>query len=187
MEQGKIQKIIKFTLENIQCCLTTSLILFHISDQISHKAILLKIDYAEAYDLRSRIMAFGFNNLNEALADSKKAIELEPNTSDFYTTRAIIYRRLSDLESAFADYNKSIELDPTNIMAYSNRAYLNGMKNLNKESIEDWNKVLQFDSTNAEAYYYRGASELSLNLNAKACADFINADRLGNKNEKFKR
>ena len=69
-------------------------------------------------------------------------------------------------------------------MAYSNRAYLNGMKNLNKESIEDWNKVLQFDSTNAEAYYYRGASELSLNLNAKACADFINADRLGNKNAK---
>ena len=42
MEQGKIQKIIKFTLENIQCCSTISLILFHISDQISHKAILLK-------------------------------------------------------------------------------------------------------------------------------------------------
>ena len=59
--------------------------------------------------------------LDGAIADFTKAIELDPGLAEAYTNRGIARGRTGDLDGAIADHTKTIELKPQLTAAYLNR------------------------------------------------------------------
>lgn len=69
------------------------------------------------------ISHFKNNNIQAAMLDMNKAVELEPNNPFRYSSRAYI-RAKTDIKGAIADYEKAIELDPKDEISYNNLGML---------------------------------------------------------------
>jgi tetratricopeptide (TPR) repeat protein len=86
-----------------------------------------------------------------ALADWNKSIELNPNDSEAYYGRALVYDNLNDLENAIIDFKKSYEMSITEERKRNNIIYLAkcyhtlGMT----EEFEKWMKLLKGDTSGA--------------------------------------
>jgi tetratricopeptide (TPR) repeat protein len=50
--------------------------------------------------------------LEEALADFSKAIEIEPNLAIAYSNRGTIYLKLIEIQNAIRDFTQAIKLNP---------------------------------------------------------------------------
>jgi len=85
------------------------------------------------------------NNLQGALEDYNKAIELAPNVADPYLNRGVAFEGLGKWSNAIADYNRVLELDPNDAMAYNNRG--NAQAGLRKWSnaIADYQKAAEIN------------------------------------------
>ena len=80
------------------------------------------------------------NNLEEAIADYNKAIQLAPSATDPYLNRGAALEGLGKWTEAIADYNHVLELDPKDAMAYNNRGNAEaGLGNWNS-AIADYRK-----------------------------------------------
>jgi len=64
----------------------------------------------------------GKRDLDKALADLTRAIELDPGIAAFYNNRGCVHFYRRNLEEALADLTRAIELDPAMADAYRNRA-----------------------------------------------------------------
>ncbi|MFE4107544.1 tetratricopeptide repeat protein [Almyronema epifaneia] len=62
------------------------------------------------------------NQLEAAIADFDRAIELAPHSSDPYLNRGAAYEGLGEWSKAIADYNTLLSLDANDAAAYNNRA-----------------------------------------------------------------
>ena len=60
-------------------------------------------------------------DLDGAIADCTKAIELNPKSAVAYSIRGLAKGKKGDLDGAMADCNQAIELDPKCADAYLNR------------------------------------------------------------------
>ena len=60
-------------------------------------------------------------DMEGAIADYCRAIELDPRAAAAYCNRGIAKKAKDDSEGAIADYNRAIELDPKDATAYYNR------------------------------------------------------------------
>lgn len=60
-------------------------------------------------------------NINDALQDYTRAIELNPKSVKAYTNRGSAKCLLKDYNSAFSDFNSAINLDPTNSEIYRSK------------------------------------------------------------------
>ena len=69
------------------------------------------------------ISHFKNKNIEAAMLDMDKAVELEPNNPFRYSSRAYIRANI-DIKGAIADYEKTIELDPKDDIAYNNLGLL---------------------------------------------------------------
>jgi len=67
-------------------------------------------------------------DLDDAIADFNKAIELKPVFGSCYIFRGMAKRGKNDLDGALADFTKAIEIKPSSAEAYANRAYVRQMK-----------------------------------------------------------
>jgi tetratricopeptide (TPR) repeat protein len=65
---------------------------------------------------------FAEDELDAALADLNRAIELDPKQSFAYANRGRVYMKRGDYPEALADYDKAIEIDPDEWPAYNGRA-----------------------------------------------------------------
>ena len=61
-------------------------------------------------------------DLDGAIADFSKAIELKPTDAIAYCNRGIAKEKKGDLDGAIADYSKAIELHPKYAAAYLHRS-----------------------------------------------------------------
>ncbi len=59
------------------------------------------------------------SNLDSALADFNRAIELMPTQAIVHSNRAYAYERMGRKQEALADVDAAIELDPKLLPAYS--------------------------------------------------------------------
>ena len=75
---------------------------------------LIKAGNATADNYFMRAKAFGSSYINLAFADINKAIELDPNNSEYFYRRYFFYTVKKDYDGALADLSKAIELDPNN-------------------------------------------------------------------------
>ena len=63
--------------------------------------------------------------IEDALANYTKAIELNPQDATAYIDRGILYHQeLGDSEAALMDFNEAIRLNPEDATAYNNRGQL---------------------------------------------------------------
>jgi tetratricopeptide (TPR) repeat protein len=61
-------------------------------------------------------------NIDSAISNYSKAIEINPKFVKAYNNRGIAYISKKQYDPAIADFNKAIELDPENGKVYNNRA-----------------------------------------------------------------
>jgi tetratricopeptide (TPR) repeat protein len=120
--------------------------------------------------------------VNKAVQDYNKAIQLDPNCLEAYFLRGQTYERKGEYDKAIQDLNKAIELKPESWVTHCvrSRIYMkrkeydkaiqdySWMKDYKKrgwaylkkgeydKAIQDLNKALQLDQKCHEVYYFRG-------------------------------
>jgi tetratricopeptide (TPR) repeat protein len=117
-----------------------------------------------------------------ALADSTRAIALDPQASDIaktYLGRGVARISLDDAKGASADFTKAIELDPTLGPAYQNRGYTCALLGDSAGAIADFTKVIELDPGSAAAYFMRGRLRARAGDRAGGCGDLVQAAHLG--------
>ncbi|MEA5534145.1 tetratricopeptide repeat-containing serine protease family protein [Crocosphaera sp. XPORK-15E] len=113
-----------------------------------------------------------------AIADATKAIELQPNYSLGYTTRAMNYWQQGiDISAALKDINTAIQLDPDFLVNYFSRGLILSQINDHQGAIADLTKIInngrEFDPDMLKQTYFMRASNYStLKEWNKAIADF---------------
>jgi len=93
------------------------------------------------------ISHFHNKNIDAAMLDMDKAVELDPNNPFRYSSRAYI-RSKEDVNGAIADYEKAIELDPKDEISLNNLGLLlenAGRMEAAKKNFEKSNKIIGYD------------------------------------------
>ena len=94
--------------------------------------------------------------LDLALSDYNKAIQINPNYVKPYNNRGLIYQQDEKLDLALSDYNRAIAIDPELAEAYYNRGiayYFQGKLDL---ALSDYNRSLRINPDYAQVYSNRG-------------------------------
>ncbi len=110
-------------------------------------AILTKLPDEPTLLCERAISLFKNQQIELALDDLNKAVELDPNNPYRYTSRAFI-RAYVDIDGAIEDYQKAIELDPEDEIAYNNLGLLQEQKGNFREakkSFNESNKIIGYD------------------------------------------
>jgi tetratricopeptide (TPR) repeat protein len=117
-------------------------------------------------------------DLDGALADFNRAIELTPNDAMAYVYRGRVKAVIHNVEGAIADFNQAIEFDPKSKVALHDRGLAKRHKNDMDGAMVDFNHAIELDPKSASAYGDRGDLEmLMINLDA-ATADYSKAIEL---------
>jgi tetratricopeptide (TPR) repeat protein len=89
---------------------------------------------------------FFLNKVDEAIADSTKAIEVDPLSVIPYLNRSKYYIYNDEFDKAIADCDKVLELGLESPITYYNRAVANSKKGNYDAAIDDFNKALEISS-----------------------------------------
>jgi len=117
-------------------------------------------------------------DLDGALADYNKAIEINPDYVLAYNNRGNVKKEKGDWNGALADYNKAIEIEPNHVLAYYGRGAVKSEKNDWGGALADYDKAIELKPDFAEAYFTRGAVKQAKHDFAGALADFTKAIEL---------
>jgi len=98
-----------------------------------------------------------FGNLEEAMSDYQKTIELKPDFALPYSMAGKIFARQQNYKKASEFYQKSVELDDQDITTLYNYAVvLINIGEKSDEAIVILEKLLSLDEEHADAYYRLG-------------------------------
>ena len=120
--------------------------------------------------------------LEKAIEEYTKAIELDPKNAEAYRGRGNSYRRLFKDTEALADLNKAIQLNPKDSTAYRGRGSTYAGMRRYELAIADYNKAIELDPKNSDAYASRGNVYQSMSKFPQAIADYNKAIELDPKN-----
>jgi len=128
----------------------------------------------------SRAMAYATKMDGEnAVADATQAIELSPETADYYQNRGSFYLYFLDLpELAMADYEKGLSLAPADPSMYLTRGLARNALGQTDQALEDYDKAIELDPDYGAAYFERGVIKFTRELHDKAIIDFTQSIRL---------
>jgi tetratricopeptide (TPR) repeat protein len=117
-------------------------------------------------------------DLDGAMADFDRAIELDPKDDAPYYNRAQAKRLKNDTAGAIADYTRAIELGSTNPAAYNNRGNARVENKDRDGAIADYTRAIELKPDYARAYYNRAMLKKEKGDTAGAAADFKHAQKL---------
>jgi tetratricopeptide (TPR) repeat protein len=117
-------------------------------------------------------------DLDGAIADFNRAIELNPKDDAPYYNRAQARRLKKDAAGAIADYTRAIELGSQNPAAYNNRGNARSENNDRDGAIADYTRAIELQPNYARAYYNRAVTKKDKGDTAGAAADFKHAQKL---------
>lgn len=106
------------------------------------------VDVAIGYFFRGNLRDRS-DNLNGALNDFSKAIELNPDYTLAYNNRGIIKGSMKDYKGALADFSKAIDLEPGYADAYYNRGNVHYYLKQFNEACSDWSRAEYLGSKQA--------------------------------------
>jgi tetratricopeptide (TPR) repeat protein len=132
-----------------------------------------------AVDYYKRGVAKQFkDDYDGAIADSTRAIKLDPKYVPAYYLRGVAKQEKGDSDGATADFNRAIELDPKFASAYNNRGLARQGKGNSDGAIADFNRAIELDPKYAYAYYNRGNAKKAKGDLDGARADYKRAIQL---------
>ena len=117
-------------------------------------------------------------DLDGAIADFTRAIQLNPKDDAPYYNRAQAKRLKKDAAGAVADYTQAIELGSTNPAAYNNRGNARAENNDRDGAIADYTSAIELKPNYARAYYNRAVAKKEKGDATGAAADFKRAQEL---------
>lgn len=88
-------------------------------------------------------------NIEAALEDYSKAIQLDPNNPNVFLYRGFLYYQNEEYESAMTDFNTVIELDPENPFAFYNRGMVYTKLQKEDEACDDFHTACEMGNMNA--------------------------------------
>jgi tetratricopeptide (TPR) repeat protein len=93
-------------------------------------------------------LAFSYtqkSQLQKALENYNKAIQIRPDFADAYTSRGSIRDRLGKPNEALIDYSIALALNPLDVMAYNNRGWIKYKQGQLLEALEDYQQAVKID------------------------------------------
>lgn len=138
---------------------------------------------APAYCMRGYVYAL-LNNMDKALADMDKAVELDPKWPTAYCRRAAVYIEQDRLDKALTDIDKAIALDPALAEPYWLRSFIYERRMLYKEEIEDCTKAISINPNEHKYYLNRATARRQLEQYQAALADASMAIKLNPRSSK---
>jgi tetratricopeptide (TPR) repeat protein len=120
-------------------------------------------------------------NFAQAISDSNKAIELNPNNAAAYANRGVAYKKQGNISQALSDYTKAIEINPNFVDAYNNRGNVYEKQGNFPQAILDYTKAIEIDPDYADAYYNRAITYFEQKDFDKAWENLHKAESLGRK------
>src|SRR6266567_2305233 len=137
----------------------------------------------DAEGFLNRASARRFNgDVNGAIADCTRAIELDPKSEPAVYKRGALKLQKGDYDGAIPDLTRAIELSPNTADYYSDRGLAKLRKRDNDGAIVDFTHAIELDAKNVVAYRNRA---LAKNINGDAdgaIADYNRAIGLDPKN-----
>jgi len=117
---------------------------------------------------------------DEALADYKKAIEINPRDPSLYANLGALYVLMSRFDLANAAFEKALSIDPKHPRARYNKAAMLAQNNQIADAMRELNDILKDPQTaSQDAYEARGVLLLKSGVPVQAEQDLTNAIRLG--------
>lgn len=138
-----------------------------------------RVPQAQAKEIRADALYFlrgnaryALDDLNQALLDYGRAIEVNDEFAFAYGNRGNTYLQLDNDREALADFTRAIELDPAYANAYSGRAAVYSTLERYNDAVADYTRSIELDTDNvmdllnysgrAFAYYLVGDYEHAL-------------------------
>jgi len=110
--------------------------------------------------------------MNDALADFNKAIELRPDFTTAFYNRGRLRQTMGDFNGALGDYNTVIKLDSSWSEPFMNRGNVKLLLNDADGALADFNEAIALNPKDAKAFMNRGRAYAILGDTARAKADF---------------
>ena len=123
-------------------------------------------------------MFFGRNDFTHALADYKKATELNPGYAQAFYNMGVCYNSLQNFTEAETVLTRSLNLQP-NEFTYQVRANTYFYTKQYVKAIADYSGALKLNPNMPGVYNDRGVCYLYLQDKQKACADWKTAAEMG--------
>jgi tetratricopeptide (TPR) repeat protein len=128
----------------------------------------------------SRGLAYdGLGDLEKALADYDKAIELSTGLNGVHRTRALARLRTGKLTEALADVDFEIAADSAAPMNYTTRGLIFVRQERYSDAITEYEKAMALDPKSALPFRLRASSAFELDRFESALADYDMAISLG--------
>ena len=118
-------------------------------------------------------------DLNGAISNCTRAIELNPSNAVAYSIRGAIYYRLNDFNSAIADYNKAINFNSSDYKNFYNRGLAYVKLNNYRSAAQDFSRAIELNPNDADSWQNRGFCRQHLGDYYGAQSDLRQAKALG--------
>ena len=102
------------------------------------------------------LMYFHLGQLEEAIANYNRAIELNPNLAAAYNNRANCYVNQGEMIDALMDYDRALELNPCHIRALINQGITFRHLGMYRESLDNFDIALAQGKMEGYIYAQRG-------------------------------
>ena len=103
------------------------------------------------------------DDLEGAIEDYKKAIEINQNYANAYNNRGNIKAKQQDYRAAIRDYDRALGLNTLFVEAYCNRGIAKESLGDYNGAIRDFDQAIATDSAYLDAYFRRAMARASLN------------------------
>ena len=117
--------------------------------------------------------------LTEAMAEYKRAIELEPQNTNAYYNRALLYQKEGDAKAALADFDKIIAINPNFSEPYYGLGQIYDGQGQHDKAIAAYTKAIENNVNYRLAYYKRSMLYNSKGEYRKALDDAQKAKGMG--------
>lgn len=126
------------------------------ADVLFNKAAALDDQSAEALAGRSLARVY-INQVDAALSDASRAVELDPRCFNAWMARAHVYVEKKKLAEALADYDAALALNPQSALAHVEKAMCLSFRGDNGGAMAEVERALSIDPRCATAYTTRAS------------------------------
>ena len=120
--------------------------------KVSEDALKQKIKTETALYLFKGIAYYDKRMYDEAVAEFKKAIEVNPNLAEAHNSLGAAYANKGMLDEAIAEYKKTIEINPNHDMAHNNLGIVYAYKGMPDKAIVEFKKAIEINPNHAGAH-----------------------------------